>query len=216
MIDRAPLRWRLSPLMKPRARWRVLKSVADSGFSDLDQGGRSQRNANIAAICMEKTMSDISTFLKTDRIACDRLFQRVEQAVKRRSWLAAYGANARFEAALNQHLLMEEEVLFRALEQYTSDARQPVAEMLAEHQQLRQVAAGLRAAIRRCNAQSCFGIAGVLRLMMAEHCMKEESILLLMADHCLRPAARFLVDSMRAVEARARSNQAQAQRAGLT
>jgi hemerythrin-like domain-containing protein len=160
-------------------------------------------------------MSDITTFLKIDRIACDRLFRRVEQAVKRRSWVAAFGANARFEAALYQHLLMEEEVLFRALEQYTSDARRLVAEMLAEHQQLRQVAAGLRAAIRRCNAQSFCGIAGVLRLMMAEHCMKEESILLLMADHCLRPAARFLVDSMRAVKARAGSKQAQAQRAGL-
>ena len=160
-------------------------------------------------------MSDISTFLKTDRIACDRLFRRVEQAVTRRSWLAAFGANARFEAALNQHLLMEELVLFKALEQYTSDARRPIAEMLAEHQQLRQVAAGLRAAIRRCNARSFFGIAGAFRQMMAEHCMKEESIVLSMADHCLRPAARFLVDSMRAVEARAGIDQAQAQRAGF-
>lgn len=148
-------------------------------------------------------MSDITTFLKTDRIACDRLFRRVERAVKRRSWLAALGANARFETALSQHLLMEEEVLFRALGQYTSDANKPIAEMLAEHRQLRHVAAALTAAIRRCHAQSFFAIAGALRLMMADHCMKEEGILLSMADHCLRPAARFLIDSMRAVEARA-------------
>ena len=152
-------------------------------------------------------MSDITTFLKTDRIACDRLFRRVERAVKRRSWLAAFGANARFENALNQHLLMEEEVLFRALEQYTSDARKPIAEMLAEHRQLRHAAAALSAAIRRCNAQSFFGLASALRLMMQEHCMKEEGIVLMMADHCLRPAARFLIDSMRALEARAASHQ---------
>ena len=39
-----------------------------------------------------------------------------------------------------------------------------------------------------------------LRLMMREHCTKEEGIVLLMADHFLRPAARLLIDAMRAVE----------------
>jgi hypothetical protein len=47
-------------------------------------------------------MSDITTFLRTDRIACDRLVRRVDHPVKRRSWLAAFSANARFESALNQ------------------------------------------------------------------------------------------------------------------
>jgi hemerythrin-like domain-containing protein len=147
-------------------------------------------------------MSDITTFLRTDRIACDRLFRRVEHAVKRRSWRAAFGANAQFESALNQHLLMEEEVLFKALEQYTSDARKPIAAMLLEHQQLRRVAAAASAAIRRCHARHFFSIASALRLLMAEHCIKEEGIVLRMADHFLRPAARFLIDSMRAMETR--------------
>jgi hypothetical protein len=39
-----------------------------------------------------------------------------------------------------------------------------------------------------------------LRLMMREHRTKEVGIALLMADHFLRPAARFLIDAMRAVE----------------
>jgi hypothetical protein len=39
-----------------------------------------------------------------------------------------------------------------------------------------------------------------LRLMVPEHCTKEVGIALLMADHFLRPAARFLIDAMRAVE----------------
>lgn len=145
-------------------------------------------------------MSDITTFLKANRVACDRLFKRVENAVRRRSWLAAFGANARFEKALNQHLLMEEQVLFKALEQYTSDASKPISAMVREHQQLRHVAAMVTAAIRRGHAQSFFSIAAALRLMMREHCTKEEGILLLMADHFLRPAARFLIDAMRAVE----------------
>lgn len=145
-------------------------------------------------------MSDITTFLKADRIACDRLFRRVENAVRRRSWRAAFGANARFERALNQHLLMEEQVLFKALEQYTSDASKPVAAMLREHQQLRHIAATATASVRRCHAPSFFGTADALRLMMREHCTKEEGIVLLMADHFLRPAARFLIDAMRAVE----------------
>lgn len=147
-------------------------------------------------------MSNITTFLRTDRIACDRLFRRVEHAVRRRSWLAAVGANVRFENALNQHLMMEEEVLFRALEQYTSDARKPIAAMRLEHQQLRRFVAGATAAILRCHAQSFFNSASAFRLMMAEHCRKEEGIVLAMADHFLRPAARFLIDSMRAVETR--------------
>jgi hemerythrin-like domain-containing protein len=160
-----------------------------------------------------KTMSDITTFLRADRIACDRLFRRVENAVRRRSWLAAFGANARFQRALNQHLLMEEQVLFKALEQYTSEASKPIVDMLREHQQLRHIAATATAAVRRCHAQSFFGIATALRLMVREHCTKEEGIVLLMADHFLRPAARFLIDAMRAVEMPANSEYSQT---GLT
>jgi hypothetical protein len=88
-----------------------------------------------------KTMPTITTFLKSDRLLCDRLFRRVEQAVRRRSWRSACCAIERFNRALKQHLLMEEQVLFKALEQYSSDAAKSVAAVLQEHRQLRQVAA---------------------------------------------------------------------------
>jgi hemerythrin-like domain-containing protein len=95
---------------------------------------------------------------------------------------------------------MEAEVLVRALEQYSGDAGKPIAAMVLEHQRMRRAAAGATAAIRRCNAGSFLVNAKALCLIMAEHCRKEEGMVLAMADHYLRPAARFLIDSMRAME----------------
>lgn len=82
------------------------------------------------------------------------------------------------------------------------NARKPVAAMPVEHQQLRHVAFAVTAAIRQCHAQSFFSHASRLRLMMAEHCIKEEGIVFRMADHFLGPAAHFLIDSMRAMQMR--------------
>lgn len=145
-------------------------------------------------------MPTISTFLKSDRLVCDRLFQRVEQAVRRRSWRAASCAIERFDRAFRQHLLMEEEVLFKALEQYSSAGGKSVAAMSQEHCQLRQVAANVTSAIRLCNARAFAHAASALRLMMQEHCAKEEGVVLQMADHFLRPATSFLIDSMRSLQ----------------
>lgn len=147
-------------------------------------------------------MPTITTFLKSDRLLCDRLFHRVEQAVRRRSWRSACCAIERFNRALKQHLLMEEQVLFKALEQYSSDAAKSVAAMLQEHRQLRQVAASVTSAIRLCNARAFSGAAASLQMMMQEHCAKEEGVVLRMADHFLRPATRFLIDSMRSLQSR--------------
>lgn len=158
-------------------------------------------------------MSTITSFLMADRMLCERLFQRADSAVRRRSWMMASFAIVRFGRALNKHLAMEEAVVFKALEQYTSDARKPVAAMLLEHRRLRQFADSAATAIRRRKARDFMSAASSLRLMMQEHSAKEEGIVLRMADHLLRPAARFLVEAMQSLEMRAGMGRSEARAA---
>jgi hemerythrin-like domain-containing protein len=145
-------------------------------------------------------MSTITTFLKNDRILCDQLFERAGNAVKRRVWRQAGHAIDRFAEALGQHLAMEEDVLFKALVQYTGEASKPIAALLLEHRQLRRLTDRARSAIRRRDSPDFLEVAAMLRSRMAAHCSMEEGIILLMADQLLRPAARFIVETMRSVK----------------
>lgn len=149
-------------------------------------------------------MSTITTFLKTDRILCDQLFELVRNAVKRQSWRKAGHAIDRFSRALGRHLAMEEDVLFKALAQYTGEAEKPIEALLLEHQQLRELTTRAASAIRRRDSPAFVDVAVLLRNTMKDHCSKEEGIVLLMADHFLRPAARFLVEAMAAVRSKTR------------
>jgi iron-sulfur cluster repair protein YtfE (RIC family) len=145
-------------------------------------------------------MSTITTFLKKDRQLCDHLLDIADHAVKRRFWRKAGPAIDRFAAAVDQHMAMEEDILFAALAQYTSEANKPIADLLAEHQRLRRLTICAASAVRRRSAADFRQVAAALRGMMDEHCMKEERILLAMADSLLRPAARFLVEAMQRVK----------------
>ena len=148
-------------------------------------------------------MSTITTFLKKDRVRCDRLFQAADDAVTRQLWRKAGAAIDRFASALNRHLAMEEDVLFTALVQYTGEAGKPITVLLREHRQLRRLAMRARAAVRRRNGREFTDVAAGLRCAMEDHCMKEEGIVLAMADHFLRPAARFLVEAMQCLRRKA-------------
>ena len=141
-------------------------------------------------------MSTITTFLKKDRHLCDHLLDIAGNAVKRQFWRKAGAAIDRFAVALDEHMAMEEDVIFTALAQYTGEASKPIADLLLEHRQLRRLTICAASAVRRRNAADFQQVAAALRDMMEEHCMKEERILLFMADHFLRPAARFLVEAM--------------------
>jgi iron-sulfur cluster repair protein YtfE (RIC family) len=149
-------------------------------------------------------MSTITTFLQKDRVRCDCLFQAADDAVRRQFWRKAGPAIDRFASALNRHLAMEEDVLFTALAQYTGEAGKPIAVLLREHRQLRQLAIRARSAVRRRNAREFTDVAAGLQCAMEDHCMKEEGIVLAMADHFLRPAARFLVEAMQSLRQKAR------------
>jgi iron-sulfur cluster repair protein YtfE (RIC family) len=141
-------------------------------------------------------MSMIATFLKKDRHLCDRLLDIADNAVKRQFWRKATPAIDRFAVALDEHMAMEEDVIFAALAQYTGEASKPIADLLLEHERLRRLTICAASAVRRRNAADFLQVAAALRGMLEEHCMKEERILLFMADHFLRPAARFLVEAM--------------------
>lgn len=150
-------------------------------------------------------MLTISSFLQADRVHCDHLLARAEALAQGFLWVRARCIMARFDAAFQTHLRMEEHVLFAALEQYCGDVLKPTALMRREHQQLKKLSGSAARAVKKGNVRRFLGAAKLLRQAMDAHCMKEETVLYRMADAVLRPAARFLVGEMDAMKAPART-----------
>jgi iron-sulfur cluster repair protein YtfE (RIC family) len=144
--------------------------------------------------------SSIGAFLQTDRLHCDVLLSDAETLVQASLWIRAARIMDRFDDAFRRHLLMEENILFPALEQYNSNILKPTVLMRREHRRLCRLAAGVARAIKQRHARRFLAAAGLLRLAMAAHCIKEEGVLFRMADHVLHPAARFLIGEMHALK----------------
>lgn len=147
-----------------------------------------------------RTKSSINSFLQADRLHCDALLAAAATLVQAALWRRAARTMDRFDDALRSHLLMEENILFPALEQYNRNIQKPTVLMRREHRRLCKLAAGVARAIKQRHARRFLAAAGLLRLAMAAHCVKEEGVLFVMADHVLHPAARFLIGEMHALK----------------
>jgi hemerythrin-like domain-containing protein len=130
-------------------------------------------------------MTTISKFLQQDHAHCDALFALAEACVERHDWEGAERSYAQFDAALNQHLDMEEEVLFPAFEGVPGAPAGPTAVMRAEHDQLQGILSELDDALATRNTDDFLANAETLRIMLGQHNMKEEGILYPLADRLL-------------------------------
>lgn len=144
-------------------------------------------------------MSTIKSTLEADHARCDALFAEAESAVASGDWQQAGTALDVFDAALNRHLAMEEEVLFPAFEQATGNVSGPTAVMRSEHRQLRDIVADARRALQQRSSDDFFAAVETMQIMMGQHNLKEEGILYPMADRFLKASAEQLIEAMHAL-----------------
>jgi hemerythrin-like domain-containing protein len=126
-----------------------------------------------------------SPWFTADHRACDAAWADVEAAVDAGDDAAAAAAHARFDAAMNRHLDMEEQVLFPALQAAGMPRMGPISVMLMEHDQMRGV---LRTMEGCAGAGDWEGVADhgdTLLMLIQQHNVKEEGILYPMADQLL-------------------------------
>jgi iron-sulfur cluster repair protein YtfE (RIC family) len=122
-------------------------------------------------------------FFTQDHRDCDELWAAVEQAVDSGGDSAvAYG---KFEGSLLQHLAMEEEVLFPALEQASGTQGGPTMIMRAEHRQMRGLLEQMRAAAESGDFETVVDQGDTLLMLIQQHNMKEESVLYPLAQRLL-------------------------------
>ncbi len=141
----------------------------------------------------------LAQFMTDEHRDCDDLFARAEAAAGDGDIAAARVAFAEFEAALEQHLTMEESVLFPEFEARTGMSGGPTAVMRMEHEQMRAVLAQMTRALATSDLDEFLGICETLNVLIQQHNMKEENMLYPMADQALADSAEALIVRMQAL-----------------
>lgn len=138
----------------------------------------------------------LARFLTDDHRDCDAHFARAEAAAGDGDLAIAGAAFAKFEAALERHLTMEESVLFPEFEARTGMRTGPTAVMRMEHEQMRALLAQMNRAVADADLDEFLGVCETLNVLIQQHNMKEEHMLYPMADQALADCAEALVVRM--------------------
>lgn len=120
-----------------------------------------------------------------DHRSCDNIWAEVEQAVDAGDEATALAAWKRFEAAMNRHLDMEEQVLFPALEAAGLPPMGPTAMMRMEHEQMRGLLRRMEALADQGDAEGLADEGDTLLMLIQQHNAKEEGVLYPMAARLL-------------------------------
>jgi hemerythrin-like domain-containing protein len=160
-------------------------------------------------------MTTISEYMLHGHSVCDDLFANAENAAG--DWKKAAAEFTAFRTALEEHIAMEEVVLFPAFEAETGMADGgPSATMRAEHVQMRALLDQMADAATRREEQRYLGVADTLLVLMQQHNMKEESMMYPMIESAVPGRADELLAKCRAIELRAAGGCACKQQHGAT
>ena len=131
--------------------------------------------------------STATSLFGPDHQRCDALWVAVEAAAGAGEPDHTLSAWEAFDAAMARHFLMEEEVLFPALDDATGmHGRGPVVVMLHEHSQMRALLVEMAASAKAGRFQALLDQGDTLMLVIQQHNAKEENVLYPMADTVLR------------------------------
>ena len=128
-------------------------------------------------------------FFTADHRRCDEIWARVEAAADAADAGALRTQFGAFEAALRQHLEIEEHVLFPAFEAATGMRGGPTQVMRMEHTQMRSLLARMAKAAADGDADGVVDTGDTLLMLIQQHNLKEEGMLYPMCERALGGAA---------------------------
>ncbi len=144
-------------------------------------------------------MATIGGYLNGDLAHCNGLFGQAEACVERGQWAQAGIGIESFGLALERHLAMEEQVMFRAFEQAIGSDDGPTKLMRKEHKYLRGIIQRLSESISQHQANDFFGHAETWHITMRQHNLKEVDILYPLADRLLAARQSEIIGAMDAL-----------------
>jgi len=142
-------------------------------------------------------METITQTLSADHSHCDQLFAQAEEKAANKQWEQTNTHFATFRATMEVHFLMEEKVLFPAVEERTGQTAGPTAVMRMEHQQMRQIFDEMQKALTQQDSEEYLGLSETLLVLMQQHNAKEQQMLYPMSDRVLNKEVPFILDKMR-------------------
>jgi len=140
-------------------------------------------------------MASISEFFSAQHRACDRVFEKMEEAVSRDDWRQAESLYEELSRDTLQHFSNEEEGLFPLFEEQSGMQAGPTQVMKSEHLELRELLQRIGDAVRDRDQDAALGTAETFFLFLQQHNVKEEQVLYPMAD-------KFLQGSLQALSAK--------------
>lgn len=131
-------------------------------------------------------MTAISRALTRVHRECDGFFVSAENAVVKSNWEEAQRFFQQFQAAMEQHLQLEEQILFPAFEQRSGNCMGPTRMMRMEHIPMRELLQAMQTSLVERNRQQYLGRSETLLTLMQQHNVKEENVLYPMTNRLLR------------------------------
>ncbi|HHJ17440.1 MAG TPA: hemerythrin domain-containing protein [Gammaproteobacteria bacterium] len=141
-------------------------------------------------------MAAISEFFSTQHRACDRVFEKMEEAVSRDDWPQAESLYKELSRDTLQHFSNEEEGLFPLFEETTGMQAGPTQVMRGEHVELRELLQRIGDAVQARDRDEALGTAETFFLFLQQHNVKEEQVLYPMADQVLQGVLPELSDKV--------------------
>ncbi len=129
----------------------------------------------------------VSLVLELHHRRLDEMLDRVEMDVEIGDWSEARTGFARFQVELEEHMRIEEEMIFPSFEAFTRSPGGPTAVMRAEHDQIRQVLTVLEGFLG--DEQPIDEATLALEALLSVHNDKEERVIYPMFEQHAPPEA---------------------------
>lgn len=146
-------------------------------------------------------MQLISEYMNRHHRHCDDILARAGKSAAAGDWAGLERDFGTFLREIERHIDAEEILLFPAFEEKTGMTGGPAAVMRAEHREMREVFAQMRAASEGKDGKLYLSVSGNLLSLLEQHNMKEERMLYPMIDASLGDDARALLVEVEGVMA---------------
>lgn len=144
-------------------------------------------------------MEPINDYMMNDHREVDAIFERARSAAASADWTTVERDGEMFLRRIEQHIVMEETVLFPAFDEASGmSGAGPSQMMCSEHALMRPMFAQMRAAAQSHDMAQYLQAANSVHEILQQHNMKEEQMMYPMADQALgQQGAQSLVRELK-------------------
>jgi iron-sulfur cluster repair protein YtfE (RIC family) len=140
----------------------------------------------------ESSSSPVTLVLERHHRRLDEMLDRVEMDVEVGSWSEARRRFAQFQTEMDEHIRLEEELMFPAFEAFARATGGPTAVMRVEHREIQGLIGLLEQLLR--DEQPIADVSTALESLLGAHNAKEERVLYPLFERHAAPSVYAALD----------------------